>query len=58
MCAALNSNTWRYIANRPCPDISGQDHEQLSRTVALMVGETMFLAALKLGGVALLRTMG
>jgi hypothetical protein len=32
--------------------------EQLSRTVALMVGETMFLAALKLGGVALLRTMG
>jgi hypothetical protein len=26
LCAALNSNTWRYIANRPCPDISGQDH--------------------------------
>jgi len=30
LCAALNSNTWRYIANRPCPDISGQDHEYLN----------------------------
>ena len=27
--AALNPNNRRYIANRPCPEMQGQDHEQV-----------------------------